>query len=60
MPAISGATVDIVGTATHWALTNNASPGVLIATGALASPLPVSTNGTFDLAAIGITKRDAT
>jgi len=56
--AISGGSVTSDGTATHWALTDGSS--VLLATGALAASASVTSGGSFDLAAIDITIRDAT
>ena len=58
VPAISGATVDTTGTASHWALTDGTSE--LLATGALASSQPVTAGNTWDLTATDITFRDAT
>lgn len=57
VPAISNGTVSTTGTATHWALTDNAS--VLIATGALTASQAVTAANTFTLDAISITIRDA-
>ena len=54
VPAISSETPTADGTATHWALSNNASPGVLIAVGALSAPVAVLTSGVWNLAAFDV------
>ena len=59
VPAITAGSVTGTDTATHWALTDNASPGTLIATGALSAPQAVTSGNTFTLDAISITIRDA-
>lgn len=57
VPAITDGSVTATGTATHWALTDNAS--ILVATGALSASQAVTSGNTFTLDAISITIRDA-
>ena len=57
IPAITDGSVTSSGTASHFALTDGSS--VLIATGALASPLAVTSGQGFTLTSWSITIRDA-
>lgn len=57
VPAIASGSVTATGTATHWALTNGTD--TVIASGALAASVAVTSGGTFSLTAIDITIRDA-
>lgn len=56
--AITDGSVTGTGTATHWALTDNAA--ILVATGALTASASVTSGNTFTLDAISLTIRDAT
>lgn len=57
VPAITDGSVTGTGTATHWALHDNAS--ILVATGALSASQAVTSGNTFTLDAISITIADA-
>jgi len=56
VPAVSGASVTATGSATHWALTDASS--VLVATGPLSATTPVTSGGTFSLAAFDVINSD--
>lgn len=58
VPAITVGDVTATQTATHWALTDNAT--ILYATGALTASQAVTSGNTFSLDAIDIGIRDAT
>jgi hypothetical protein len=58
VPAITDGSVTTTGTATHWALTDNAS--LLLATGPLTASQAVTSGNTFTLDAIIINYRDPT
>lgn len=56
VPAVSGATVDSTGTASHWAITNGSD--TLCAANSLASSQSVTAGNTFNLGSFSITLRD--
>jgi len=58
VPAITDGTVDLSGTATHWALTDGAT--LFIASQTLTGSVAVTSGNTFTLDAISITIRDST
>lgn len=57
--AITTGSVTATGTATHWAITDTAGGGVLLATGALASSQALTSGNTLTVAAFDIGVPDA-
>lgn len=57
VPALTGGTVTNSGTASYWALTDASS--ILVATGAITTPISVSAGNTFSLTSFDIGVPDA-